>query len=132
MFESLYSIFGLLSVSITNIPRRMISSISQHGTNYVDHRRNIFGYRIKQKWYINPSPQNSVKNGKCSFEVVAFGDDIVHPIFNENFDVRKLCSSVKQKLSTFTALAVDGHSKSRVSITIHEVNLSAGNDEDLP
>ena len=135
MFESLFYlklfIFSLLFGRFRNIPRRMISSISQHGTDYVDYRRNVCRYGIKQKWYINPSPQNSVENGKGCFEVVVFGNDIIHPIWNGKVDVANLCSSVKQKLSIFMAIVEDGRSKSSTCIIIHEVKLSAGSNEDL-
>ena len=88
----------------------MISSICQHGTNYVDYRRNVCRYGIKQKWYLQSSSQNSVENGEGCFKVVVFGNDIIHPIWNgKNPDVAYLCSSVKQELGAFTLIPLDGN-----------------------
>ena len=113
-------------------PRRVKSSVEHHITHNAHHiPRDAISVRIICRWDDNSSSEDSVENSKCSFEVVALGDDIVHPSRNGNFDVVNLCSSVKQQLSTFMAIVVDGHSKSSPFIIIHEVKLSAGNDEDL-
>jgi hypothetical protein len=113
-------------------PRRVKSSVEQHITHDAHHiAGNSISVRIICRWDDNPSSEDSVENGKCSFEVVAFGQDIIHPFRKRNLDIAKLCSSVKQKLGTFMVIVRDGISKSSTSIITHDVKLSAGTDEDL-
>jgi hypothetical protein len=113
-------------------PARIKSSIQHHVADHVHHiTRDAISVCIIRGWDDKPSPQNSVENGKGCFEVVALGDDIVHPIWNINVDLANLGSSVKQQLSAFMLIVADGISKSTTSIIIHEVKLSAGYEEDL-
>jgi hypothetical protein len=132
LFSESILLTGFFGNTCGKAPRRVESSVKHHITHNTHH---IAGYAISVgtlcRWDDNSSSEDSVENSKCCFEVVAFGDDIVHPIRNGYMDVRKLCSSVKQQLSTFRLVVVDGRSKSSTTIIIHEVKLSAGNEEYL-
>ena len=110
-------------------PARVETSIQHHRGDNTHHMRNSIRLGIEQMWNDNSPPQDSIKNGKSSLEIVTLGNDLVHPTWNGNIDVTQLSSSVQQYLSTLVVVVVDGLSQSRASIIIHKFKLSAGGKE---